>query len=78
MMKRWVILLITFVVFGFGLLNAQDVKDGYSRTTQEDGSVYEGEFKDGLFDGQGILTYVNGDRYEGQFSEGKFEGQGKA
>ena len=28
-----------------------------------------GDFKDGLFSGQGKMTYSNGDIYEGKFNE---------
>ena len=36
-----------------------------------DGSVYNGEFKNGVFDGLGTLHYANGDKYIGTFSNGK-------
>jgi len=52
-------------------------KDGFGQAALSDGSVYNGEFKDGLFNGQGTLTYANGDRYEGQFRDGKFNGHGQ-
>ena len=41
------------------------------------GSVYQGETRDGLLQGQGRLTWSNGDYYEGAFDKGLFEGQGK-
>lgn len=37
---------------------------------------YVGEFKNGLYDGQGVLYYENGQRYEGSFSEHKINGNG--
>lgn len=37
---------------------------------------YEGELKDGLFDGQGKLFFNDGSRYEGSFSNGKRNGHG--
>lgn len=42
-----------------------------------DGSVYEGECKDGIRHGQGIYTWVSGNRYEGAWKEGKRHGKGK-
>ena len=38
---------------------------------------YEGEHKDGLRHGKGILRYGNGIKYEGEFSNGLFHGEGK-
>lgn len=43
----------------------------------DDGTVYIGETKDGIFEGNGILTLKNGDIYEGNFTDGIFEGIGK-
>jgi hypothetical protein len=37
---------------------------------------YKGEFRKGLFNGQGIQTWVTGDTYEGSFKNSKTEGQG--
>ena len=41
-----------------------------------DGSKYEGEFKDGILNGQGTKTWPNGQKYVGEFRNGKFNGQG--
>lgn len=35
-------------------------------------STYRGEWKDGMWDGQGTLQYTNGDEYTGGFAKGKF------
>ena len=40
-------------------------------------SLYEGEMKDGLMHGQGILTYDDGHRYVGEFRNGTFDGWGR-
>jgi len=37
---------------------------------------YQGEFKNGLFDGYGILTMPNKSRFHGLFKEGKANGKG--
>ena len=37
---------------------------------------YEGEYKDGLRDGQGTLTYADGRMYVGEFKDGLRDGQG--
>jgi hypothetical protein len=40
------------------------------------GDRYEGEMRDGLFSGVGVLSSVNGDRYEGAFRDDMKEGKG--
>ena len=39
--------------------------NGHGKTALPDSSVYEGEFKNGLFNGKGVLTWRNGNRYDG-------------
>ena len=36
----------------------------------EEGSLYEGEWFNGLKDGMGIMIYANGERYDGFWKEG--------
>ena len=38
--------------------------------------LYNGEYKDGLYHGQGTYTHSNGDIYEGDWKEGKRHGHG--
>ena len=38
---------------------------------------YEGEFKNGEFDGEGVYVMHDGSRYAGQFQNGLFHGKGK-
>lgn len=45
-------------------------KNGYFEESYDDGSSYKGNFKDGLYHGQGTFTWANGDKYEGEFKEG--------
>ncbi len=42
-----------------------------------DGSVYEGEYKNGMFHGDGKLIWSNGDVYTGEFKDGLKHGKGK-
>ena len=46
-------------------------------TFESAGTVYEGNFKYGRFDGQGKMTFYNGSSYEGEFSGGIANGQGR-
>ena len=41
-----------------------------------DGTVYEGEWKNGKTSGQGKMTLSTGDVYEGGFQNGHISGQG--
>ncbi len=40
------------------------------------GDRYEGQFREGLFDGWGVFQYANGDRYEGEFKGDLKHGRG--
>ena len=40
------------------------------------GNIYKGEFKNGLYDGKGIYYKNDGNRYEGDFKNNSFEGRG--
>ena len=41
-----------------------------------DGDRYEGEWRNGKYEGKGIYYWNDGDRYEGEFRNGKAEGKG--
>ena len=41
-----------------------------------DGGMYEGKFRNGIFNGQGTYTFLDGKNYVGEFRNGKFNGQG--
>ena len=41
-----------------------------------DGSVYEGQWMNGMKDGQGTLVSAHGSRYDGSFVEDQYEGKG--
>ena len=53
-------------------LETKDNESNFERT----GDEYEGNFSNGLFNGQGKLTYQDGDTYDGEFLSGKKHGQG--
>jgi len=42
-----------------------------------DGGVYEGDWRNGKYNGQGSYTYAGGDIYEGEWRDGKRHDQGK-
>lgn len=46
-------------------------------TALPDGSVYNGDLKDGLFHGRGKLSWPDGRSYEGQFRRGRMSGRGR-
>ncbi len=50
--------------------------DGFGQQQDEDGVLYSGYFRNGLFHGKGKLIFASGDTYEGGFSRGSFEGYG--
>jgi len=41
------------------------------------GATYDGEWKEGVFHGDGNYVYANGDHFEGEFKNGKFNGFGR-
>lgn len=54
-----------------------DCKNGEGVLEYSNGDKYEGNFKEGKFDGKGKYTFQAGDVYEGNFSQDKFSGTGK-
>ena len=57
-------------------LNIQ-LKDGVSRITFSNGTIYEGPVKHGVPDGYGTFIYKNGDRYTGEIRASQPHGRGK-
>ena len=45
--------------------------------TYRDGSVYEGEWSEGLFHGEGVYDWRDGSSYEGNYQCGRKHGFGK-
>ena len=50
--------------------------NGKGKYLDPDGNIYEGNFVNGKFEGQGTLRYKNGDVYIGQFSNNVRNGKG--
>ena len=52
------------------------VRNGKGTITRVSGMKYVGDWKNDLFDGNGVLIFPNGDKYTGAFKDGKFNGKG--
>ena len=76
MIKRWTLGIMACTLFLAGTSAALAVKNGFDKETLPDGSVYEGQFVNGFFDGQGVMTYANGQQYKGEFKDGLWDGEG--
>ena len=50
-----------------GDLNKEGVFHGQGKATYDDGSVYEGEWRNGTYNGRGKVKAKQGDIYEGLF-----------
>ncbi|BDS13135.1 caspase family protein [Aureispira anguillae] len=51
-------------------------KEGYGKSKDSRGNLYNGEFKKGQYSGFGEMRYNNGDRYKGIWKNGVPHGQG--
>ena len=60
-----------------GEVNKQLERDGFGCLVKKDGSVYEGYFSGGNFEGKGRLINSEGSVYEGNWQEGLLQGEGK-
>ncbi|HSL39035.1 MAG TPA: hypothetical protein VK857_01595, partial [Desulforhopalus sp.] len=67
-------LILDLVLFVAGPTPAEclqgNCRDGVGSFVAADGRRYEGEFKNGLIDGQGRLTFVDGTVYVGELRDG--------
>ena len=59
-----------------GERNAAGQMHGRGVYRYADGTVYEGDFKDGKKHGRGVYRFANGSVYEGDWKDGKEHGQG--
>ena len=60
-----------------GERNEDDQPDGRGVMVYSDGTIYEGEFVDGMWEGKGRLIHAFGDVYEGDWDHNKAHGNGK-
>lgn len=70
-MKRTCLLALLFLLAG-----CEPTQFG-GGTALPDGSVYSGDFENGLFHGQGKLSWPDGRHYEGEFRQGRISGRGR-
>ena len=59
-----------------GYVNASGKPDIYGKMAYSSGEIYYGGWKNGLFEGTGILSFADGDYYVGNFVNDKYEGYG--
>ena len=52
------------------------IKEGFGIIYYKNGDIYEGEFKNNMYDGIGVYYFKNGDRYKGEFKDGMCNGIG--
>lgn len=51
-----------------------DRQNGHGKLTKHNGDVYEGEFKDGVLEGEVIIHFSDGSRFKGVYRNGKRNG----
>ena len=56
---------------------ADSMFNGHGKMFYPDSTVYEGNWKNGLWDGRGTVSFPDGDSYRGDFREHQFSGYGK-
>ena len=52
------------------------IYENYKNAYRADGRKYNGEYLNGIKEGQGVFTWPNGDRCEGTFTNDKLNGNG--
>jgi len=74
------LLLPFLILFVTADLHAQCIRgnclNGNGTIEYPDGSLYVGEFINGVAEGNGVLTKTDGSRYEGGFKNGQYHGLG--
>lgn len=80
-MKKYLILIVLAVLFCTSILTAQcilgDCSNGYGKFQYKDGTIYEGEFRQGKRHGKGILNTATGEKYLGDWTNNERNGKGK-
>ena len=54
----------------------EEYGEGRGKYIYPHGGKYEGDWRNGKYNGQGTLTYPNGDKYVGEWKDGFPNGQG--
>lgn len=83
MRKLFIFLFLLLLIFASPLQSDDVMRLKFGKITDgkvqlPDGAIYDGEFKRGLFHGDGILRWSNGKLYEGTFKNGLRHGHGKS
>ena len=68
------------ILYNYGKYEGEIVWDkpnGQGKFTYDEGSSYEGQFKDGVRQGFGVYKYASGSRFEGQYKNDQPNGFGK-
>lgn len=84
-MKKIALILIFLSLSFFSCLSSEvkgeciqgNCDSGYGVLIFDDGRVYEGQWKKGLFDGIGQLSFSSGSEYKGEFKKGFMHGYGQ-
>jgi len=66
---------LTAILIFFFLLFICAAPNAHATLTFPNGAVYQGQFKDGSFYGQGTFTFVDGEEMTGQWKDGEFVGE---
>lgn len=51
------------------------MQNGHGKLTKKKGDIYEGNFKDGLFEGEIIIHFIDGSKFKGIYHKGKRNGK---
>lgn len=52
-----------------------DKQNGHGKLTKKNGDIYEGNFKNGTFDGEVIVHFADGSKFKGIYVDGKRNGK---
>ena len=74
-LSLYIFLILMWCNVGFAECIKGDCINGYGTYTFESGVKYVGEFKNGIWNGQGTFTFADG-KYVGEFKNGELHGQG--
>lgn len=77
MMRNWLsIMAICIPLWSIGQCITGNCYNGTGKFKYTNNASYEGTFKEGKPEGEGILLYSNGNRYDGAWKNGKKAGEG--